>query len=131
MTNKHGGGYRKWLAAAPTPTVFNRLEDAGISWRIYFDKLQLVSFTGVLHAPVLQQFWKTERFATMEQFHHDVKHGTLPLQLPRRPMLPGRARSPSNSIDWAIGFRRFSYRRTPSGEACFRTKCITRRSQRH
>lgn len=78
VTNKHGGGYRKWLEAAPTPTVFNRLEDAGISWRIYFDKLQLVSFTGVLHAPVLEQYWLTERFATMEQFHHDVKHGTLP-----------------------------------------------------
>ena len=27
----------------PTPTIFNRLEDAGIDWRIYFDDLQLVS----------------------------------------------------------------------------------------
>lgn len=78
VTNKHGGGYAKWLNAAPTPTVFNRLEEAGIRWRIYFDEMQLVSFTGVLHAPVLERYWKTERFATMKQFHHDVKHGTLP-----------------------------------------------------
>ncbi len=78
VTNKHGGGYGKWLDAAPTPTVFNRLEEAGIGWRIYFDELQLVSFTGVLHAPVLEQFWKTERFATMEQFYEDVEAGTLP-----------------------------------------------------
>ncbi|WP_157413661.1 alkaline phosphatase family protein [Agromyces allii] len=78
VTNKHGGGYRKWLDADATPTIFNRLEEAGISWRIYFDELQLVSFTGVLHAPVLEQYWRTERFATMEQFYTDVSTGKLP-----------------------------------------------------
>ncbi|MHA3724529.1 alkaline phosphatase family protein [Leucobacter sp. HY1910] len=78
VTNQHNGGYKKWLDAAPTPTVFNRLEEAGRSWRIYFDKLQLISFTGVLHASVLEQYWNTEHFATMEQFHEDVTNGTLP-----------------------------------------------------
>lgn len=78
VTNKHGGGYRKWLDAAASPTVFNRLEAAGLNWRIYFDKLQLVSFTGILHAPVLEKYWKTDHFATMEQFYDDVKNGTLP-----------------------------------------------------
>ena len=78
VTNKGGDGYRKWLEAAAAPTVFNRLEEAGLSWRIYFDELQLISFTGVLHAPVLKQFWKTDRFATMAQFHEDTKNGTLP-----------------------------------------------------
>ena len=56
----------------------NRLEDAGISWRIYFDELQLVSFTGVLHAPVLEKYWRTAHFATMKQFHADVENGELP-----------------------------------------------------
>ncbi|UOQ57703.1 hypothetical protein MUN78_02325 [Leucobacter allii] len=78
VTNKHGGGYLKWLGAAETPTVFNRLEEAGLSWRIYFDELQLISFTGVLHAPVLREFWKTDRFATMTQFYEDVERGALP-----------------------------------------------------
>ena len=78
VTNKAGGGYGKWLDAAPTPTVFNRLEEAGIEWRIYFDELQLVSFTGVIHAPVLQKYWKTPRFATMADFARDVREGTLP-----------------------------------------------------
>ena len=78
VTNQHGGGYEKWLQAAATPTVFNRLEEAGESWRIYFDELQLVSFTGVIHAPVLEKYWKTEHFATMEQFEADAKNGTLP-----------------------------------------------------
>jgi len=78
VTNKHGGGYDKWLDAPDAPTIFNRLEDAGISWRVYFDELQLVSFTGVLHAPVLEKYWRTERFATMSDFYEDVRLGTLP-----------------------------------------------------
>ncbi|MFT4233048.1 MAG: alkaline phosphatase family protein [Leucobacter sp.] len=78
VTNQAGGGYDKWLNAAKTPTIFNRLEDAGLSWRIYFDEMQLVSFTGVLHAPVLEAYWKTDRFAPMSQFHEDVEQGKLP-----------------------------------------------------
>lgn len=78
VTNKHGGGYDKWLDAPATPTIFNRLEEAGLTWRIYFDELQLVSFTGVLHAPVLEQYWRTDHFATMTRFYDDVRLGTLP-----------------------------------------------------
>lgn len=43
VSNKHGGGYEKWLEAEPAPTIFNRLEEAGISWKIYFDEQQLKS----------------------------------------------------------------------------------------
>lgn len=78
VTNKHGGGYGKWIDAPEAPTIFNRLEDAGLSWRIYFDELQLVSFTGVLHAPVLEKYWKSDHFATMDQFYKDVANGDLP-----------------------------------------------------
>ncbi|QHC59058.1 alkaline phosphatase family protein [Rathayibacter sp. VKM Ac-2760] len=79
VTNKHGGGYEKWLAddLADAPTVFNRLEEAGKSWRVYFDALQVVSYTGFLHAPVLEKHWKTN-FAPMEQFYADVASGDLP-----------------------------------------------------
>ncbi|GAA2908521.1 phospholipase C [Microbacterium keratanolyticum] len=79
VTNKHGGGYDKWLDAKPEPTIFNRLEEAGLSWKIYIDKLQMVSYTGVLHAPVLEQYWKTDHFGTMEDFYADVENGTLPV----------------------------------------------------
>ncbi|MGO2746109.1 alkaline phosphatase family protein [Microbacterium sp.] len=78
VTNKQGGGYDKWLDAPKAPTIFNRLEDAGIPWKIYFDELQMVSFTGVLHAPVLEKFWRTEHFGTMDDFYADVEHGELP-----------------------------------------------------
>jgi phospholipase C len=78
VTNKHGGGYGKWIDAPEAPTIFNRLEDAGLSWKIYYDELQLVAFTGVLHAPVLEKYWKTDHFATMDQFYADVENGNLP-----------------------------------------------------
>ncbi|MEI3866572.1 alkaline phosphatase family protein [Microbacterium sp. CCNWLW134] len=78
VTNKHGGGYEKWLNAPETPTIFNRLEDAGLSWKIYFDEMQLVSLTGVLHAAVLEKYWRTDHFAFMPEFYRDVENGTLP-----------------------------------------------------
>ncbi|HPG76942.1 MAG TPA: alkaline phosphatase family protein, partial [Rhodoglobus sp.] len=77
VTNKDGGGYDKWLDAPKTPTIFNRLQDAGLSWRVYYDVDQFVSFTGILHASVLEPFWKTN-FRSMEQFHDDVANGNLP-----------------------------------------------------
>lgn len=78
VTNRGGGGYGKWLDAAPAPTIFNRLEDAGRSWRIYFDEQQLVSLTGVMHAPVLEKYWRTGHFAYMDRFFADAKAGALP-----------------------------------------------------
>lgn len=77
VTNKDGGGYDKWIDAPAAPTVFNRLQDAGLTWRVYYDAQQMVSFTGMLHAAVLEPYWKTN-FRSMEQFHDDVKNGNLP-----------------------------------------------------
>ncbi len=78
VTNKHGGGYGKWLDAPATPTIFNRLEEAGIPWKIYFDEMQLISLTGVMHAPVLQKYWRTGRFGYMSEFYAEAREGTLP-----------------------------------------------------
>lgn len=78
VTNQAGGGYLKWLGAPAAPTIFNRLEEKKLSWRIYIDRLQLVSFTGMLHASVLEKYWRTEHFGTMEDFYTDAKNGTLP-----------------------------------------------------
>ncbi|MGW9629239.1 alkaline phosphatase family protein [Agromyces sp. NPDC055520] len=78
VTNVLDGGYEKWLDARAAPTIFNRLEEAGVSWRIYFDQRQLISFTGFLHAPALEKYWRTDHFATMEDFEQDAAAGTLP-----------------------------------------------------
>ncbi|WP_127475267.1 alkaline phosphatase family protein [Microbacterium sulfonylureivorans] len=78
VTNRHDGGYIKWLDAEAAPTIFNRLEEAGISWKVYFDEIQLVSLTGILHAPALERFWRTGRFGHMSEFYDEARAGTLP-----------------------------------------------------
>jgi phospholipase C len=77
VTNGLEDGPGKWLDAAAVPTLFNRLEDAGRSWRVYFDAEQVVSLTGFLHAPSIERYWKSN-FRSMEQFHEDAASGTLP-----------------------------------------------------
>ncbi|OIH95087.1 alkaline phosphatase family protein [Curtobacterium sp. MCBA15_001] len=77
VTNGMGDGPGKWLAASSVPTLFNRLEDAGRSWRVYYDADQVVSLTGFLHAPSIERYWKSN-FRSMEQFHADAAAGTLP-----------------------------------------------------
>lgn len=77
VTNQGGDGLYKWINGPAAPTIFNRLQDAGIPWRVYYDGSQLVSLTGMVHAPVLEQYWKTN-FRVMEQFYDDVASGDLP-----------------------------------------------------
>lgn len=78
VTNGGVGGLKKWFDPANTsPTVFNRLEEAGISWRVYFDDRQIISLTGFIHAPVLEPYWHSN-FRTMTDFYRDVAEGTLP-----------------------------------------------------
>jgi phospholipase C len=78
VTNNGSGGYDKWLRPDNVgPTIFNRLEEAGISWRVYFDDRQLVSLTGLLHAPVIEKYWHTN-FRTMTEFFDDAEKGKLP-----------------------------------------------------
>jgi len=77
VTNQDGGGYRKWLESQPAPTIFNRLEEAKKTWRVYYDEDQLVSLTGILHAPVIERYWKSN-FRGMKQFHLDAANGNLP-----------------------------------------------------
>ncbi|TPW77893.1 alkaline phosphatase family protein [Schumannella soli] len=77
VTNAENGGQQKWLDASHGETIFNRLEEAGKSWRVYYDADQVVSLTGMLHAPVLEKYWKSN-FRSMEQFHDDARTGRLP-----------------------------------------------------
>ncbi|WP_394768951.1 alkaline phosphatase family protein [Lacisediminihabitans sp.] len=79
VDNKGKLGFAKWIDPQrnTAPTIFNRLEDAGIRWAVYFDESQLVSLTGLIHAPQLEPYWKTN-FRTMKQFHEDAAAGTLP-----------------------------------------------------
>jgi phospholipase C len=68
--------YPKWIANN-APTIFNRLSDAGISWRIYYDESQVVPLTALLHGVMLEPYFRTN-FYTMSGFYQDVANGTLP-----------------------------------------------------
>lgn len=77
VTNDGGSdGDLKWEHNR-APTIFNRLEEAGIPWAVYFDESQIVSLTGFINAPVLQPYWKT-RFFGMQRFYEDAAAGRLP-----------------------------------------------------
>jgi phospholipase C len=69
--------HKKWIENNIAPTIFNRLHENEKKWMVYYDELQLVPLTALIHAPKLYEFWKTN-FATMKQFYADVAAGTLP-----------------------------------------------------
>ncbi|MCU1530285.1 MAG: hypothetical protein JWP75_4048 [Frondihabitans sp.] len=77
VTNAAHGGYQKWLDAPAVPTLFNRLEDAGLPWRVYYDETQAVSLTGILAAPSIEPYWQSN-FRSMAQFETDARTGRLP-----------------------------------------------------
>jgi phospholipase C len=78
VDNGGAGGLRKWFDPAnESPTIFNRLQDAGLSWRVYYDDRQVISLTGFIHAPALEPYWRSN-FRTMTQFYEDVEKGRLP-----------------------------------------------------
>src|SRR5208282_3430496 len=58
-------------------TIFERIERAGLRWRVYFDPNQLVSITGLIHARRLAPYFPTH-FHSHEDFHRDAAEGTLP-----------------------------------------------------
>jgi phospholipase C len=58
-------------------TIFERLEAAGQSWRVYFDPTQLVSITGLIHARRLSPYFPTH-FCILDDFYRDAARGTLP-----------------------------------------------------
>ncbi|MFJ6785546.1 alkaline phosphatase family protein [Streptomyces yangpuensis] len=58
-------------------TVFERLEAAGLTWRVYVDAPSPLPFTGLIHAPRLRERFATH-FVTTDRFMEDAAAGTLP-----------------------------------------------------
>ena len=58
-------------------TIFERLTAAHLPWKVYFDRAQLVSATGLIHARRLDRFFGTN-FCAMEDFYDDAARGALP-----------------------------------------------------
>jgi phospholipase C len=58
-------------------TLFDRLDAAGLSWKVYCDPPSHYSLTGVIHAPRLADRFATDFFST-SQFVEDAEKGQLP-----------------------------------------------------
>jgi len=58
-------------------TIFERLEAAGLSWRVYVDPGMRVSVTGIIHAPRLWRYFATH-FSDLDDFFDDASRGRLP-----------------------------------------------------
>lgn len=68
----------RWLLH-DVPTIFNRIQDKNdlkVTWRIYYDRLDIVSSTGLL----FRALWKYRptHFFHMDQFREDAARGKLP-----------------------------------------------------
>ena len=59
------------------PTIFERLEAAGRSWKVYIDPEQILPATGLIHARRLSKYFATH-FSTTFDFYHDANEGELP-----------------------------------------------------
>ena len=58
-------------------TVFERLEAAGLSWRVYVDAGSRLPFTGLIHASRLRDRFATN-FVGTDRFFEDAERGELP-----------------------------------------------------
>jgi phospholipase C len=58
-------------------TIFERLEQQGLSWRVYCDPPSHLSLTGIIHAPRLWPYFGS-RFVSTDQFLQDAADGNLP-----------------------------------------------------
>ena len=58
-------------------TIFERLDAAGLSWRVYVDPGMPFSLTGMIHTPRLHKQFATH-FSTHDDFFADAEQGRLP-----------------------------------------------------
>jgi phospholipase C len=58
-------------------TIFERLDAAGLTWRVYVDRGMRCSVTGLIHASRLAEQFATN-FSTIDDFVEDAEDGRLP-----------------------------------------------------
>jgi phospholipase C len=67
----------KFATKNDAPTIFEKLNAAGLHWRVYFHPEQILSATALVHARRLAPFFTTN-FASVYDFFHDAREGKLP-----------------------------------------------------
>jgi phospholipase C len=71
------GPYGKFATRNDAPTIFERLNDAHLKWRVYFDPEQILPATGLIHARRLAPYFRTN-FSSIYDFFKDAQDGKLP-----------------------------------------------------
>lgn len=69
--------YADWLVGNNAETIFERLQQRGLNWKVYYDAEDVIPITAVIHYPRLKNFLPTN-FFQMATFFSDVQKGTLP-----------------------------------------------------
>ncbi len=67
----------KFEAENDAPTVFEKLEAAKRTWRVYIDPAQIVPATALIHARRLAPYF-ADHFSTLLDFEDDARAGRLP-----------------------------------------------------
>jgi phospholipase C len=67
----------KWFTKNDAETLFERLEAHGKTWKVYVMEPMVLSFTGMIHFPRLEDRLATH-FVPFAQFERDAAAGTLP-----------------------------------------------------
>jgi phospholipase C len=67
----------KWFTANAAETLFERLEAHGKTWKVYVMEPMVLSFTGIIHFPRLEDRLATH-FVPFAEFEKDAAAGTLP-----------------------------------------------------
>ena len=93
-------------------TIFERLESAGLSWKVYVDPPAIAPFTALIHGARLQHRFATH-FVTTDEFYQDAARGDLPtysfiepnllhghndMHPPMAALMPGLALDPPSSL---------------------------------
>jgi phospholipase C len=69
-----------WYEHNTAETIFDRMEARrarGLSWKVYYDKREFFSYTGLMHHARLRHYAQSH-FAGMHRFFSDVETGHLP-----------------------------------------------------
>ena len=69
--------YESFPTKNDAETIFERLDAAGLSWRVYVDPGMPFSITGAIHASRLSRQFATH-FSTLDDFFEHAEHGKLP-----------------------------------------------------
>ena len=93
--NVNNSPLKTWFLDTNGPTLFNRMQEKGLTWKVYVDSI--ASLTSVIHCCQLKDYFLTN-FTHFTQFLNDADRGKLPAYSFIEPRIytPGNDQHPLN-----------------------------------